>query len=554
MKRIVLFLSSVLLVGCIVHKMVDLVAAGGKRELRSRPDGVRRSSASGAPPILFIAFDGEGRDQLYEMLRAGELPHLAELLGGQDLSHAYLADDVLSIFPSITMAAWSSALTGENAADTGVTGNEYFIRERRELACPSPISFTDMSPTIEIYSDGYLDELVTHQNVYERIHAADPDALIWVSLAQLARGADDLLLTKRAALLDAAAAYASDKTDGKPSRDVYAVLDKAVASEVASQLGHDGPAPDVLTVYFPGIDTYAHVAPEGPDRARRAYLHDVVDPALGTITSALRAKGALAGRWVVLTSDHGHTEVKHDGEHAIATDAPRDVLRAAGFRVRAFQRHVPDDDPFSAVVTYGGPTAYVYLADRSKCPGAHDACPWMAPPRYREDVLAAAEAFRRADALGYAAPALRGTLDLILVRQPRPWADVDLPFEVYVGDGRTEPVEQYLAEHPHPTYVDFPARLRALAVGIHGERAGDLLLLSHDGDRDDPAARYYFALQYHSFHGSPSKRDSEIPLVVANPRVPASHIKPWVDDVLGPHPTITRVTDLIMALRSHPPR
>jgi hypothetical protein len=553
MRRLSFLLTTIVGLGCVSSHTVNLVAHGGMRPMRERADRTRPSDP-GSPPILLIALDGASRGLVYDLLREGEMPELAGLLGGRPFTHAYFSDDLLTIFPSITMASWATALTGHPPAEHGVAGNEYFIRERRVLACPSPISFVDNSPTIETYSDGYLDKLVEERTVYERIHDADPDALVWVSLGQLARGADALLLTKRTALLDAAEAYVADQTTSSPTRDVYAVLDDGVIDEIVSQLDRGGPVPDLLTVYMPGIDTYAHVANEGPDRARRAYLTEVVDPALGRLAAALRRRGALAGRWVIVTADHGHTEVLHDDHHAIATDAPKAVLESVGFRVRPFKRFVADEDPFSAVVAYGGATAYVYLADRSRCAGAKDVCPWDAPPRYREDVLAAAEAFRKANEDGTAAPALRGTLDLILVREPRPWREVDRPFEVYVGGGKTMPVDAYLAAHPHPTYVDLDARLRMLAVGPHGERAGDLLLVPHDGDRDQVADRYYFAAPYRSFHGSASRQDSEIPLIVANDRVTPSAIRPFVDRVLGPHPTIARITDLILALRAHPPR
>jgi hypothetical protein len=537
-------------VGCTV-KALNLVATGGVRELRQRPAGARPSSP-GSPPILLLAFDGTSRDLLYEMLRAREMPRLAELLGGgPPFAHAYLDDDVISIFPSITMAAWVSALTGRAPADTGVPGNEFFIRERGILAAPSPISFDDPAPTIEVYNDGYLDDLVQVPTVYEQIHARDPDALIWVSMAQIHRGADKLLLTRRTALVDALEAYASQGPS--PSRQVYAAVDTAAVDLAIAQLDR-GPAPDVMTLYFPGIDSYAHVANEGPDRARRAYLSEVVDPALGKLADKLRARHALDGRWVVVTADHGHTEVMHDQQHAIATDLPRDVLRSAGFRVRAFQRDVGARDPFSAVIAYGGATAYVYVADRSRCAGEHDVCPWKEPPRYREDVLAAAEAFYRNNVDGEVAPGMRGALDLILVREPRPYAETDLPFEVYVGDGKTMGVEAYLEAHPHPTYVDFPERLRALAVGVHGERAGDLMLIPHDGDRAEVADRFYFAAPYRSFHGSASRQDSEVPMIVANPRLTAGRLKAWVDRVMGPRPTLPRIAALLMAIRGEPPR
>ena len=160
-------------------------------------------------------------------------------------------------------------------------------------------------------------------------------------------------------------------------------------------------------------------------------------------------------------------------------------------------------------------------------------CPWQLPPRYAEDVLPVADAYFRASRDGALVPAMKGTLDMVLVREPRPVAEIDLPFEVYVGDGRTEPVASYLAAHPHPTYEAFEERLRDLAVGHHGERAGDVLLVAHDGDVADPRLRYYFSKAYHSWHGSASRADSDVPLIVANRGHRAEDIGPWVRGVLG---------------------
>ena len=151
-----------------------------------------------------------------------------------------------------------------------------------------------------------------------------------------------------------------------------------------------------------------------------------------------------------------------------------------------------------------------------------------------------------------AVPPLKGTLDLVLTREPKPYADDDLPFQVYVGDGRTVPIGAYLEQHPHPTYVETEARLRDLAVGPRGERAGDIMLLAHNGDRDIPDERYYFASPYRSWHGSPSRQDSEIPLIVANPRYTHEQIRDRVKQVLGYAPRQQKVADLLLDLRAEP--
>jgi len=539
-----------------VGEIGKLVAASSDQELRTRPQASAQSSQKHEPPILVLALDGVSRGLLYDMLRAGELPNFEQLYGGDHLAHAYLDDSLLSTLPSTTMAAWVTAMTGVTPATHGVTGNEYFIREKRQFACPAPVSFDDAGATLSIYTDHYLDKLAEAPTVYERLRQRDPDILIWVTMNHLFRGADRLLLAKRTAIVNAFQGFIANEIEkhgsNKASNKLYATLDTAAIDVLLSHL-ESGAIPDVLTVYLAGADLYAHVASEGPDEARRTYLHEIVDPQIGRLVQTLRDRGVLDTTWVITIADHGHTAVMHDAEHALGAaglDAgPMKILRAAGFRIRPLEKDVSVKDPFSAVLAYGGAMAYVYLADRSKCPNATDVCPWTAMPRYAEDVLPVADAYWKASRDGTVAPELKGSIDLVLVRKPRPVDQIDAPFEVYVGDGKTEPVGAYMADHPHPTYVDFEQRLRDLAVGVHGERAGDILLLAHDGDEPQPEKRFYFAGMYHSWHGSPSRSDSEVPLIVANKHHATAEIGAWVKRVIGPSPRLQKMTDLMIGLR-----
>jgi hypothetical protein len=544
------WLIAVVAAACSFGHAVRLAVSGDDHHLRTRAEGSPASSPD-APPLFVLALDGISRGQLYEMVRAGELPHLAVLLGGDRLSHAYFDDTLLSTLPSTTMAAWVTALTGVPPAEHGVTGNEYFVRETRTFACPSPVSFKSAEPTLAIYADHYLDKLFDTPTVYERMRAKDPDILIWIAMNQITRGADELLLARREVMVNAFGDYLESFVDKvKARRDLFATLDTAAVDAVTDRL-EQGPLPDVVTLYLSGADLYAHVANEGPDRARRSYLREVVDPALGKLVDGLRKRRLLDRLWVMVVSDHGHTAVPHDNTHALGTqDGPPSVLRGIGFRVRHFVQDVAADDPFSAVLAYGGAMAYVYLADRSKCAGEHDPCPWRAPPRYREDVLDAADAFYRANLDGSLAPQMKGTLDMVLARRPKPFADVALPFEVYVGAGKTVPIDTYLQDHPHPSYVRFAERMRDLAVGVHGDRAGDVVLIAHNGDRERREDRYYFAALYNSWHGSPSKADSEIPLIVANRHHDAATIGSWVRTQLGARPFQQKIADLMIGLRA----
>lgn len=547
-----------LLTGCITAKVADLVVQGPVRQLRTRADGAAPNSPD-KPGLLLIALDGIDRDLLYELLKKGELPWLSMLLGADKgtFAHAHFDETLLSTMPSSTLAAWVTATTGLPPAHHGVTGNEFFIRETRQIAAPAPVSFSDSAPTLAIYTDQYLADLIRAPTVYERLRATDPQVLIWVAMHQVQAGADALLVTKRSIMAEAFEHVIEDVVEkvkgSNDTRGLFEKLDRQIITVINEEL-EKGQVPDVLTVYLAGADLYAHIATEGPDAARRSYLTEVIDPALQGLVKRLNERGALKNRYVIVTSDHGHTQVDHDDVHALATDAvddPPAIIRGAGFRLRPFALTVPDGDDFNAVMAYGGATAYISVANRTTCPNAKDRCDWAQPPRYEEDVLPMAEAFYKNNVDGVLAPGMKGTLDLVLTRRPKPHFEVDLPFEVYVGNGKTVPLGAYLREHPHPTYVGFEARLRDLAVGPFGERAGDVMLLAHNGDREASTDRFYFASRYRSWHGSPSRQDSQIPLIVAHPNRTSAALQAQTEAVLGPEPRRQqKVTDLILQLRN----
>jgi hypothetical protein len=542
--------------GCSAGKVTKLVFGGDSRELRTRPEGTAPSSPT-HPPILVLAFDGVDRALLYDVLRKGEMPELAKLLGGEHgkFPHAYFDDAMLSTLPSSTMAAWVTAFTGVGPAYHGVTGNEFFIREEVRFAAPAPGTFSDSATVLSIYADEYLNKLSLAPSVYERMRIDDPNVLVWVAMQHFFRGADRILVTKPTIVVNAFQAFVGDAVDKvsaqKESRWIYERLDKEVVDVVVGGLDADT-LPDVLTVYLSGTDLYAHVAEEGPEIARRAYLREVIDPQMGRLEQKLRARGALDDRYVVVTSDHGHTEVVHDDAHALSTKpdhTPPALLAKAGFRVRPFKLDVPASDDFQAVLAYQGAMAYVYVADRSVCWKEKDVCDWTRPPRYEDDVVPIAEAFYQNNLDGKLVPEMKGVLDMVLARKPKVYSADDLPFEVYVGGGKLVPVNEYLAEHPHPTYVAFDARLRDLAVGPHGERAGDVILIAHNGDRDKPDERFYFAAPYHSWHGSPSRKDSEIPFIVARAGISADAMKRDVQRVIGEAPHQQKISDVLLMLR-----
>jgi hypothetical protein len=549
--------------GCALFRQTqeaaEVIAHGESRQLQPE-DGPRSALTERRPDLLILAIDGIDRDLLYGMLRRGELPRLARLLGGREggeFPHAVLDDRVLSVLPSSTMPAWTSLFTGLPPAEHGVAGNEFFVRERRALAAPAPVSFADPTPVLDVYTEDYVDDLVRVPTIYQQIRERDAGVRIWVSMSHLHQGANRLLLARRTVAASAFKLFLEklvSDDDDEHRLEVYRTLDEEVLEAVVEQL--DGlergqAAPDVLAVYLPGADLFAHVAEMGPDAARRLYLRDVLEPKLAALHAALSRRGALRDRFVAVVSDHGHTQVRHDRRHALGSGGggePPDVLRAAGFRVRPFEWKVSDDADYQAVVAYGGATAFVYLADRSGCAAPGARCDFRRPPRFEEDVLPVADAFFRSSRDGAPVASMRGTLDLVLTRRPRAPAGADLPFQVYTGDGRLEDVSAYLARHPRDGYVLVEERLRDLAEGPLGERAGDVLLLARDGAERDVDHRYYFSRSYRSWHGSPSRQDSEVPFILAHPGLGRAQLRDLTRP-LGRSPRLHQLGRLLVELR-----
>ncbi|CAN5777773.1 hypothetical protein BH23GEM3_BH23GEM3_04250 [soil metagenome] len=492
-------------------EVAKLAAEGGEVQLREPLRPLR-----GGARVLLIALDGVGDEKLREAARTGLMPHVASLLGADQggglYTHAYAVTDALSILPSTTMAAWSSIFTGRPASETGVLGNEWYVREEMRFYAPGPISVDDHQHTLEIYTEDLLGGAIRVPTLYELA-----DVRAHVALAPVHRGADLLTVPS---LSDVAEAFCSLATglasDAPADREIYATLDANSVDQLLETIREHG-LPDLQVVYFAGVDLYTHLA-EPPLEELAGYLRDVIDPAVGRILNAYAEADVLRNTYVVFVSDHGHTPVLNDERNALGSDnddGPPELLRNSGFRMRPFVLEPADDArDYQAAVAYQGAMAYVYLADRSTCPHPGTTCSWMLPPRLEEDVLPVVRAFEVASRTGRGAPKLHGALDLILAREPRPVGEDAAEFQVWDGQ-RLVPIGEYLAGNPRSDLLRFEERMRGLAAGPYGHRAGDILLRARTGMNRPIEERFYFSGLYHSWHGSPEHEDSSIPLVVA---------------------------------------
>lgn len=524
-----------------VVETAELLEQGEEKQLREP----LRIAGTG-PRVLLIALDGVGDSVLREALASGEMPQLAALVGAPDgadlFASGYAAPGVLSILPSTTMAAWSSVYSGRPPAETGVPGNEWFVRQEMRFFAPAPVSVTDHAHTLRMYSDGLVGNAIRVPTLFERA-----DVRAHVSLAPVYRGADFFTIPDGGAVAELFGEVAAGVTEEAPvQREVYSEVDEEGVENALSTIRRHG-VPDLQVVYFPGVDLFTHGA-ENPLQQQRGYLRDIVDRAMGRMFSVYDSLGVLDSTYVVIVADHGHTPVRSDDRHALEAegdDEPPAVLRAAGFRTRPLQLDTGDGEgDYQAAFAYQGAIAYFYLADRSTCPRPGQRCRWDLPPRLEEDVLPVALAFQRASDQGVGVPALRGTLDLVVVRL---WTEDGGSVRILDGE-RLVTVADYLRRNPRPDLPELESRLDGLMRGPHGDRAGDILLLARSGGGRPIDERFYFSGLYHSWHGSPHPTDSNVPLLVARRGRSGAQIRDQVRSALSDSPTQLDFTGVVLEL------
>src|SRR5277367_6089781 len=529
---------------------IKLFLNGGEKQVKRET----RPPAPG-PYVLIFAFDGAGYDQLMAAINSGKAPAMAGMLGKDEggglYEHAYSAPNAVSILPSTTVAAWSSIFTGAPPAQTGVPGNEWFVREEMKFYAPVPVSVEEMDDNRAMLVDNFVGHQLKVPTLFQQAGVRSA-----VSMNMIYRGADYFTLIDPSSMVELFTEFVSGKTKhSSGKRDIYQQMDEDSVPKLLDSMETHG-VPNIQVVYFPGIDLYTHLAPD-PLPMEVDYLETVTDPLVAQVLDAYRRYGILDQTYTLVIADHGHTPVLKDPRHALGADpedGPAAVAKAAGFRPRKFVLDPgPKEQDYQAAFAYQGAIAYVYLADRSTCSNPGMTCDWKRPPRYKEDVLPVARAFYYANKKGHPVQLMKDTLDLVFARVPTPPGQLTHEYDIFDGH-RLVPIWLYLLMHPRPDLIQLNRRMRWLSAGPYGNRAGDVLLLSKSGLDRQIQDRYYFSAPYHSWLGSASIQDSHIPLIVARKDYPGAKLKALVDGIGGSEPSQLALVPIVRSLLvSEPP-
>ena len=486
------------------------IASGGEVRLQTVPP----PKLPGKHVIIF-ALDGTSRDQFMTLIRSGKAPNISGLLGkelaGGVFDHGYAAPDAVSMLPSSTVADWSAIFTGAPPAFNGVTGDEWFERDHMRFFAPVPISIDDTADLQKAIANGMVGDALEVPTLYQLLGIDSNVSLMWIY-----RGATLYTIVGPSTYTGLIGTLIAGKLNGESAeKSLSGALDLDSVKTLVTAIDQHG-VPNLQTIYFPGIDAFTHQAPN-PLPSQIGYLSSVTDKAVGEVLDEYRKKNALDDTYVVFIADHGQTPTLNDNTHALGADGdntPFGLVRDAGFRVRKAKLTLADSEQdYQAVLAYQGFMAYVYLADRSTCPAAGSRCDWNKPPRFTRDVMPVVRAFDKVNRTGRPISRLKGTIDLIFARTPAATGTPAGPFEIFDGR-RLVPIRDYLRVHPRPDLVDLEQRMDWLSAGPYGNRAGDIVLLSHSGS-SPIEGRYYFAAEPHyTWHGSADESDSYVPMVL----------------------------------------
>jgi hypothetical protein len=437
--------------------------------------------------VVLLDIDGLRSDVFQGALAAGTIPNLARLLGGPEASRG-LVYQAAANAPSITYSCQASTVTGAHPAQHGIAGNMFFDRFGRLTGGKPRFYQFDFTDAPAVIAQGLASKVLARETETLFETAARHKVRSTVAYHMYARGAKDWLKPG----LDDWALFAQVKQP-----NFSELYDEHMLKDVMAHL-QSGERPGVLLLYFFGMDHESHL--HGPG-VQSTYLR-VIDRQVGEFLKVYEDLGLFEETVFCIFSDHGHIEIVADDVHALKVGMLFDremglVFQALGLDVND---HLLEQD-FNALLAQAGGMAQIYVRRTGKG--------WDQAPAF-SDVLRVAQAFWQANEDGAYSADLKGSLELILVRNCEAFGWL-AEYEVFRPEGVIS-VADYLSAHPALDLVDAENRFRHMA----GPMTGDVLLLAN------ASQGYSFTLlPYKGMHGGLHPEDSNAVLAYGWPSAPA---------------------------------
>ena len=445
--------------------------------------------------IIWFNIAGLGAEPLYDLLADGRAPNL-----GRIFAQALRVERAVSVFPTSTVPCQAALATGCFPERHGLPGNTWMDRfgkqpKYRDYAqAQSALSLTGlglfqastaMLPPRAGPAPANSDLSGKARTLYEDIELRKTRSAVLYN--PIGRGAHDWL---RPARMDIAQFSLCRK-----NRLEFSHFENTVVKHMVQYIDGHAHLPRLIHFFLPGLDGYTHL--HGA-RSQSGYVRTVLDPLIGQLLEAVGRKRPLEQYTFLLTSDHGHADVRSDRRHCVTNEDVAAVLREQGRRPFFFQS-IENLKHVDIVLLNQGGSMHIMVQNG-------ETFRWYDPPRLREDNIDLAVACHDASqkSLGPLAP---DWLDIALIK--------DLERACYLvlrGRKLYEPDKYFAAPANRLRWPNAERRL----LGAFSQRSADIILLPNYDQG------FYFSAdqQPHSGqHGNLSHHDALVPLLLAGPRV-----------------------------------
>jgi hypothetical protein len=283
--------------------------------------------------VLLIVIDAASPRVLCPAVQTRRLRHLARIVDAGAMHQASV-----TIFPSITPAATSSIVTGTYPATHGIAGAAWYDEARKEIAYYGDDFWTIAKEGFGAFVRDFLVRLngdrLRAPTLFEIVERQGLKATCINYLVYKGLVAHDVTLPRALTLfpgvprtetvLGPSALCLGDfvtpcSRDGRKVEDRGGVMhrfgmDDASTAVMLATLAERGELGDFTLAYFADNDFRSHEV--GP--AAALPVLDEVDKAIGDLFDAAGgAERFLAETCVIVTSDHGHSDILDDAETAV---------------------------------------------------------------------------------------------------------------------------------------------------------------------------------------------------------------------------------------------
>ncbi|HSE83133.1 MAG TPA: alkaline phosphatase family protein, partial [Thermodesulfobacteriota bacterium] len=450
----------------------------------------------------------------------GSLPSFQKILGGDDecKANTVFFDRATTIFPSVTLVGHASIFTGVYPGQHGIAGNQWFDRVgdafKPNFIPNNPFDYMHVCPQLCIYATqppltsemkevvflecrslhskqnellsctepspaGLVNKHLKAQTIYEAAGEAGKSSTVIFSQYWKGVPEDKVVHPDQ----DEQYLYGLTETKFLPKSENFGEFDRGMMLHAINKVRSEG-IPDILTVYFSGLDATGHML---GIHSHAEYLSKSIDPPVGGLLIELKKqdKNWCKDTLFVVTADHGQKHIDPTNEASLSL--VKSTLNKAGFKN-------------NYVVAVNGGMAHVYLKNGSTLN-------WPDPPRFDKDVIPAAEA-------------LCGAMDerqlwKILVRGP------DGNYKVYRADRKKGKGKKEVCETAGIVELTGDQELKSgeglnvidLINGLNSKRSGDILILLMSSSYFEH--REIFKWGNKADHGSLHEGGLRVPIVLA---------------------------------------